>query len=137
MQLVVGITLAWIALVDLRSHRIPNRALAVLTLLALIYSVQSGFNWADQFLVAFSLLTVGIGFWRFLNLGMGDVKLLVIMALLLIPATLDSYYLFTTLFAMIALMHILVQALISRSFSQPLPLAPSLVLAFISLHYLK
>ena len=137
MQLAVGMTLAWIAVVDLRSHRIPNRALKVLTLLSVIYSVRSGFIWVDQFLVAFCLLIVGIGFWRFLNLGMGDVKLLVIMALLLIPATLGTYYLFTTLFSMIALMHLLAQALIFRSFSQPLPLAPSLVMAFISLHYLK
>ncbi len=137
MQLAVGVTLGWIAIVDLRSHRIPNRALALLMLLSVIYPVRSGFIWVDQFLAAFFLLIVGICFWRFLNLGMGDVKLLVIMSLLLIPATLDSYYLFTTLFSVIALIHLLTQALIFRSFSQPLPLAPSLVLAFISLHYLK
>lgn len=137
MQLVVGITLAWIALVDLRFHRIPNRALAMLTLLSLILSNGSSFIWVDQFLVAFTLLIAGIGFWRFLNLGMGDVKLIFIMALLLIPATFDSYYLFTTLFSMIALMHLLAQALIFRSFSLPLPLAPSLVLAYTLLLYLK
>ena len=137
MQLAVGITLVWIALVDLRSHRIPNRALAVLILLSLIYSARSGFVWVDQFFLAFTVLFVGISFWRFLDLGMGDVKLLVIMALLLIPASLDSYYLFTTLFSMIALVHLLVQALILRTFSRPLPLAPSLVSAFIWLHCLK
>jgi Flp pilus assembly protein protease CpaA len=137
MQLVVGITLAWIALVDLRSHRIPNRALAVLTLLSVIYSARNGFIWVDQILVAFILLIAGIGLWRFLNLGMGDVKLIFAMALLLIPATFDSYYRFMTLFSMIALLHLLAQALIFRSFSKPLPLAPSLVLAYIFLLYLK
>lgn len=137
MQLGVGITLAWIALADLRFHRIPNRALVVLTLLTLILSNGSGFIWVDQFLVALILLIAGIGFWRFLNLGMGDVKLIFIMALLLIPATFDTYYRFTTLFSMIAMMHLLAQALTFRSFSPPLPLAPSLVLAYILLLYLK
>jgi Flp pilus assembly protein protease CpaA len=137
MQLAVGITLGWIALVDLRFHRIPNRALAVLILLSWILSNGRGFIWVDQILVAFILLIACISFWRFLNLGMGDVKLIFAMALLLIPASFDSYYLFTTLFSMIALLHLLAQALIFRSFSLPLPLAPSLVLAYILLLYLK
>lgn len=137
MQFLIATTLCWIAWSDLRSHRIPNRALILLLFSSLLTHAASVDIAFDRLLVAATALCIGIFLWRFCGLGMGDVKLISIMALLLIPATLHSYLFFATIFTISALIHLLAQALILRSFSQPLPLAPSIVLAYIWLLYLK
>jgi Flp pilus assembly protein protease CpaA len=137
MQFLIAITLCWIAWSDLRTHRIPNRALILLLLSSLLTHRASVDIVFDQFLVAATAFCIGLLLWRFFGLGMGDVKLISIMALLLIPATLDSYLFFATIFSIVSSIHLLAQALALRSFSQPLPLAPSIVLAYIWLLYLK
>lgn len=137
MFLILAPALTWIAISDLRFHRIPNRALVCLAMLSLIYSAQVGYIWQNQFLVACGALCGGLLLWRFSSLGMGDVKLLSLMALFLIPASVDSYCTFLAFFSIFALIHLVTQALILRSMRNPLPLAPSLVLAFIWLAYLK
>lgn len=137
MLLIIAPVLAWIAISDWQFHRIPNRALVLLSLPSFIYSTQSGFIWQNQILVACGALSGSLLLWRFSSLGMGDVKLLSLMALFLIPASVDSYYFFLTFFSIIALIHLVAQALILRSMRYPLPLAPSLMLAYIWLAYLK
>jgi Flp pilus assembly protein protease CpaA len=137
MQIFTFATLVWIGWFDLRTHRIPNSALIVLLLLSLFFQPHGSEIGEEQFLVAATALVVGILLWRFCGLGMGDVKLIFIVALVLMPASLDSYLFFTSVFWIIASIHLLAQALILRSISQPLPLAPSIVLAYISFVYLK
>jgi Flp pilus assembly protein protease CpaA len=137
MLVIVAPVLAWIAISDLHFHRIPNRALVLLSLPSFIYSTHSGYIWQNQILVACGALSGSLLLWRFSSLGMGDVKLLSLMALFLIPASVDSYCLFLTFFSIFALIHLVAQAQILRSMRYPLPLAPSLVLAYIWMAYLK
>ena len=137
MFLILAPALTWIALSDLRFHRIPNRALVCLAMLSVIYSTRVGYIWQNQFLVACGVLCGGLLLWRFSSLGMGDVKLIFLIALFLIPASVDSYFYFLTFFSIFSLIHLAAQALILRSLRCPLPLAPSLVLAYIWLAYLK
>lgn len=72
--------------------------------------------------------------WKFLGLGMGDVKLLGILSLLLIPVNLSSYQTFTFTFTFVAIIHVAISTKGRFICDQALPLAPSLTLATVLVH---
>lgn len=72
--------------------------------------------------------------WKFFGLGMGDVKLLGILSLLLIPVNVSSYQIFTFTFSFAAIIHVAISTKGRFTCDQALPLAPSLSLATVLVH---
>lgn len=134
MLLLILPSLIWMSASDLRSHRIPNRALIVLTCIALGNAIIEGHDWKSHvtaFLVIFVVATCG---WKFFDLGMGDVKLLGVLSLLLIPVNVSSYQIFTLTFTVAAIVHVAISTKGRFTCDQAIPLAPSLSLATVLVH---
>jgi Flp pilus assembly protein protease CpaA len=134
MLLLILPSLIWMSASDLRSHRIPNRALIVLTCISLCGTLINGHDWSSHvtaFLVIFVVATCG---WKFFGLGMGDVKLLGVLSLFLIPVNLSSYQIFTLAFAFAAIIHVAISSKGRFTCDQAIPLAPSLSLATVLVH---
>jgi Flp pilus assembly protein protease CpaA len=119
---------------DLKSHRIPNRALMVLVTIALGNILINGHDWNSHGLAFLIILFVAICGWKFFGLGMGDVKLLGVLALLLIPVNISSYQSFTLTFTFAAIIHLAISTKGGFLRDQALPLAPSLSLATVLVH---
>lgn len=123
------VTALWISgiyftAVDLRSHRIPNKALLVFSLGLLFFakaqSLQIHFTFALITLIVGTLLSI------FAGLGFGDVKLLTILSLFVVaPTRLDLVqFLFgLTIASAIALVFTAVRA---GKFQGSIPMAPSI-----------
>ena len=134
MLLLILPSLIWMSASDLRSHRIPNRALIVLTCIALGNALIKGHDWKSHvtaFLVIFVVATCG---WKFFDLGMGDVKLLGVLSLFLVPVNLTSYQIFTLTFTVAAIVHVAFSTKGRFISDQAFPLAPSLSLATVLVH---
>jgi Flp pilus assembly protein protease CpaA len=119
---------------DLKSHRIPNRALMVLVTIALGNILINGHDWNSHGLAFLAILVVAICGWKFFGLGMGDVKLLGVLALLLIPVNISSYQSFTLTFTFAAIIHLAISTKGGFLHDHALPLAPSLSLATVLVH---
>jgi Flp pilus assembly protein protease CpaA len=119
---------------DLKSHRIPNRALMVLITVALGNILINGHDWNSHGLAFLIILFVAICGWKFFGLGMGDVKLLGVLALLLIPVNISSYQSFTLTFTFAAIIHLAISTKGGFLRDHALPLAPSLSLATVLVH---
>jgi Flp pilus assembly protein protease CpaA len=119
---------------DLKSHRIPNRALMVLVTIALGNALVNGHDWNSHVLAFLIILVVSTCGWKFFGLGMGDVKLLGVLALLLIPVNISSYQSFTITFTFAAVIHLAISIKGGYLRDQALPLAPSLSLATVMVH---
>lgn len=134
MLLLILPSLIWMSASDLKSHRIPNKALIVLICIALGNALINGHDWRSHvtaFLIIFVVTTFG---WKFFGLGMGDVKLLGVLSLLLIPVNLSSYQIFTLTFAFAAIVHAAISSKGRFICDQAIPLAPSLSLATVLVH---
>ena len=79
------------------------------------------------------LIVATIG-WKYIGLGMGDVKLLGLISLLLIPVNSLSYQTFTLTFTFATIIHIAISTKGRFTCDQALPLAPSLSLATVLVH---
>ena len=126
MQCVVVIILAWISLVDLRTHRITNRAVMVLAIVSLATTAVNSFTYRDHFYMTMIVLLVAIFLSVFCGLGMGDVKLLGVLAMLVLPPQAATYMIFLFTVAVTAMAHAI---FLSRGdFRRPLqiPLAPAI-----------
>lgn len=121
--------LIWISLSDLKTHRIPNSSLFVISLVSLLFFDHRVEIWVDRGVVAAIVLFLALGAWRFFGLGMGDVKLLVIAALLILPTEVSSYQIFALTFAIAAIAHLSLatRGQIMRVIS--LPLGPAISVA--------
>jgi Flp pilus assembly protein protease CpaA len=119
---------------DLKSHRIPNRALMVLVTIALGNIQINGHDWNSHGLAFLIILFVAICGWKFFGLGMGDVKLLGVLALLLIPVNISSYQSFTLTFTFAAIIQLAISTKGGFLRDHALPLAPSLSLATVLVH---
>lgn len=122
------------ALSDLRSHRIPNRALIILTGIALGNALINGHDWNSHVMASVMILVAATFGWKFFGLGMGDVKLLGILSLLLIPVNVSSYQIFTFTFTLAAIVHAAISTKGRFTCDQAIPLAPSLSLATVLVH---
>jgi Flp pilus assembly protein protease CpaA len=119
---------------DLRSHRIPNKALIVLAFIGLGNALINGHDWNSHVMASVIVLIAATIGWKFLGLGMGDVKLLGLISLLLIPVNSFSYQTFTLTFTFATIIHMAISTKGRFICDQALPLAPSLSLATVLVH---
>ena len=127
MQIVVLPILVWIALVDLRTHRITNRAVILLAITSLAATDLKSYTFRDHIYMVIIVLSVAIFLSIFCGLGMGDVKLLGVLAISVLPSQADIYMIFLVTVAVTASAHAL---LISRGDlrkSLQIPLAPAIL----------
>lgn len=128
--------LLWLTFRDIKSHRIPNNGLLLLFLISLAYAVTQEHPW-HQHLVATGFVLIASGFaYRFLGLGMGDIKFLIILMLLVIPTGVPSYYWFFGCFSLAALFHVIVSTRCDLTRNISIPLAPSLSIATVLVLFL-
>jgi Flp pilus assembly protein protease CpaA len=127
MQIVVLPILAWIALVDLRTHRIPNRALSILGITSLITMDVRSFTFRDHFYMTVIVLSLAIFLSIFCGLGMGDVKLLGVLAVFVLPSQAATYMIFLLTVAVSASAHALFLSRGDLRKSLQIPLAPAIL----------
>jgi Flp pilus assembly protein protease CpaA len=126
MQCVVVLILAWISLVDLRTHRITNKAVMVLAIASLATTAANSFTYRDHFFMAIIVLLVAILLSVFCGLGMGDVKLLGVLAMLVLPPQAATYKIFLFTIAVTAMAHAIFLSQGDFRRSLQIPLAPAI-----------
>jgi len=115
----LALLLLIISLIDLLSHRIPNKLLYILSILAL-YENALTFNLMGAFCAAI----IGALALQLADIGAGDVKLFFIVALLVIPQGEMLAYL--SGISISALLLLVVHFLVMRSFTGRIAFAPAL-----------
>ena len=126
MQIVVLPILSWIALVDIRSHRIPNRAVVILAIVSLVTTDVRSFTFREHFYMTMIVLSVAIFLSIFCGLGMGDVKLLGVLAIFVLPSQANTYMIFLVTVAVTASAHELFLSRGDLRKSLQIPLAPAI-----------
>lgn len=128
MQPLVLAILGWIALTDARTHRIPNRQLCILGITALVTTNFESYSLRSHLHISLIVISIAIFLSYFCGLGMGDVKLLAVLALLVLPPDFAKYQIFLSVVTLTALAH---SIFISRGDfrkSVQVPLAPAIFL---------
>ena len=108
-----------IAIFDLKFHRIPNIAVALVVILDLAIGAAPNNLSILLFLVPASVLA-----WRYLKIGGGDIKLFGAMLVFVLPSELLSDYVFSFLLCAIALM--LIYIVRGATLRIAIPLAPAI-----------
>lgn len=121
----IGITL-YISISDIRFHRIPNISLLFL-IIALLYSMHQ-ISAVKIVLILNFIWILGI----FSKVGMGDLKLLTILVVLQGEVVIDSRT--WTLFTVITLASIIIHRLVEKSLKGDIPLAPAILVPFVSIY---
>jgi Flp pilus assembly protein protease CpaA len=106
----------------------------VLVTITLGNALINGHDWNSHGLAFLAILVVATYGWKFFGLGMGDVNLLGVLSLLLIPVNLSSYQIFTLTFIFGAIVHVAISTKGRCTCDQAVPLAPSLSLATVVVH---
>ena len=103
MASLVGL-LAWAAIADYRTYLIPNRVSLAIAALYPVYVLtrHGNVDWQGAFIVASTLLVIGVLLFRFRIVGGGDIKLLTATALWMGPGEILAF-LFITAIAGLAL----------------------------------
>jgi len=117
----------WIALVDVRTHRITNKSVLLLAIISLITLDTSHSNLGSQAFASLVVLILTLVLALFCGLGMGDVKLIAVLALFVLPPHAASYQIFIFSVSLSALIYALC---ISRGELRTLiqiPLAPAIM----------
>lgn len=131
MTLFLILILAYISVVDFSSHRIPNRALVLLAVISFLRPEFRLLNWKNQFSFFLTILLTLLIFYLIFNLGMGDVKMMMVLSLTVIPAELSLYRNFLCGFLTASSIHILWQCNRGLRKNPDIPLAPSISIATI------
>ena len=108
-----------IAIFDLKFHRIPNIAVALVVILDLAIGAAPNNLSILLFLVPASVLA-----WRYLKIGGGDIKLFGAMLVFVLPRELLSDYVFSFLLCALALM--LIYFVRGATLKIAIPLAPAI-----------
>lgn len=108
-----------IAIFDLKFHRIPNSAVALVVILDLAIGAAPNNLSILLYLVPASVLA-----WRYLKIGGGDIKLFGAMLVFVLPSELLSDYVFSFLLCAIALM--LIYIVRGATLKIAIPLAPAI-----------
>jgi len=135
-MLVISI-LAYIALIDLRTHRIPNREVLVLSIVSLASVIASGYSFRSHFLPTLIVLVLSGLLSVFCGLGMGDVKLLGVLAIFVLPPETASYKNFLFTVAITATVHAIFLSRGDLRRSLQIPLAPAILCGTIATLILK
>jgi len=115
----MALLLIAIAIFDLKFHRIPNIAVALVVILDLAIGAAPNNLSILLFLVPASVLA-----WRYLKIGGGDIKLFGAMLVFVLPSELLSDYVFSFLLCAIALM--LIYIVRGATLKIAIPLAPAI-----------
>jgi len=122
--LTIGVALAWS---DLRTRRIPNKGIALFTLA----SVATYIFKPSQFLVAavcailFAILLFPISLLRHKGLGGGDIKLIIVLALLLGRGS--NIVTMLTLASILAAVHLIIDWVRLQTRPKSIAFAPALI----------
>lgn len=136
MVLLISPILIWLSFRDIQSHRIPNNGLLLLFSVSLSFVLFRGHPWPQHCVATGILLITSALAYLFLGLGMGDIKFLIILTLLVIPANPTSYYWFFGSFSLATLFHVIVSTRCNLSHDISIPLAPSLSVATVFVLFL-
>jgi Flp pilus assembly protein protease CpaA len=128
--------LIWLSYRDIKSHRISNNGLLLLFSISFVYAVAEGHPWHQHFAATGFVLIASSFAYIFLGLGMGDIKFLIILTLLVIPAGSIIYYWFFGCFSLAALFHMIVSTRCDLTRNISIPLAPSLSIATVFVLFL-
>lgn len=131
MSWLIALILLYISFVDLKFHRIPNVALLLLAPLAALHAIASKTHWSAQFMPTVILFLLLLILWYFFDLGMGDVKLLTLLSLSIIPGEKEAYLIFLSIFSVATLIHLAALKFTSPTWNSRIPLAPSISIATI------
>jgi Flp pilus assembly protein protease CpaA len=115
----MALLLIAIAIFDLKFHRIPNVAVALVVLLDLALGLSPNSFFLLLFLIPASFLA-----WRYLKIGGGDIKLLGAMLVFVLPRESLSDYAFYFFLCAIALM--LIYVVRGATLKIAIPLAPAI-----------
>ena len=126
MHLLLLPILGWIAVVDARTHRISNKAVAALAVTGLATVDAQNFDVGRQLKAAMIVLVIGLLLSIFCGVGMGDVKLIVVLALFLLPPELATYQRFSLIVCLFAFAYALYLSRGKIRQSVKIPLAPAI-----------
>ncbi len=115
----MALLLIAIAIFDLKFHRIPNVAVALVVLLDLALGLSP-----NSFSLLLFLFPAGFLAWRYLKIGGGDIKLLGAMLVFVLPRESLSDYAFYFFLCAIALM--LIYVVRGATLKIAIPLAPAI-----------
>jgi Flp pilus assembly protein protease CpaA len=108
-----------IAIFDIKFHRIPNIAVALVVVLDLVLS-----STPNNFSILLSIIPASVLAWSYLKIGGGDIKLFGAMLVFVIPRESLSDYTFNFLLCTIFL--ILIYILRGATLKIAIPLAPAI-----------
>ena len=135
MQPLVLAILGWIALTDARTHRIPNRELLILVIASLVTLNFEDHSVRNQSIISIVVISVAIFLSYFCGLGMGDVKLLAVLTIFVLPPYFASYQIFLSVVTLTALAYSIIISRGDFRKSVQVPLAPAIFLGtLIALH---
>lgn len=126
MHLLLLPILGWIAVTDARTHRIPNKAVAALVVTGLATIDVQNFDFGRQLKAAMIVLVIGLLLSIFCGVGMGDVKLILVLALFLLPPELAIYQRFSIMVCLFAFAYALYLSRGKIRHSVKIPLAPAI-----------
>ena len=126
MHLLLLPILGWIAVIDARTHRISNKAVAALAVAGLATVDIQNFDVGRQLKAAMFVLVIGLLLSIFCGVGMGDVKLIVVLALFLLPPELATYQRFSLVVCLFAFAYALYLSRGKIRQSLKIPLAPAI-----------
>jgi len=127
MSLLLVSILGWIAYVDARTHRISNRSVLLLTGISLFTLDASQFSVRSQTSTAVVVFFFALFLAHFFGLGMGDVKLVAVLALFVLPPHVASYQIFIFSVSFSAFIYALCYSRGELRKLIQIPLAPSIV----------
>jgi Flp pilus assembly protein protease CpaA len=127
MLIVVLILLSRIALVDAKTHRIPNRQVFILSIAAYFAAVAEGYSFQGHLMASLIVLFFSGLLSTFCGLGLGDVKLMGVLAMFVLPAEVSTYKIFLVIVAITAVLHAVFLSRGNLRKSLQIPLAPAIL----------
>ena len=137
MVIIVLSVLSWIALIDARTHRIPNRQVFILSIAAFFAAAAEGHSFQKHLNAALIVLFFAGLLSIFCGLGLGDVKLMGVLAMFVLPSQASTYkiFLFTVAITAMAYAVFLSQGDLRKSLQ--IPLAPAILCGTIATLFAK
>ena len=128
MHFLVLLILGWIALTDARTHRIPNRELVILVMASVVTLSFEDYSVRNHLHISIVVIFIAIVLSFFCGLGMGDVKLLAVLAFFVRPPYFASYQIFLSVVTLTALAYSIIISRGDFVKSVQVPLAPAIFL---------
>jgi Flp pilus assembly protein protease CpaA len=137
MMIVVLLVLSWIALIDARTHRIPNRQVFILSIASFFAASMGEYSFQDHLVATLIVLLFAGLLSIFCGLGPGDVKLLGVLAMFVLPARASTYKIFLFTIAITAMVHAIFLSRGNLRKSLQIPLAPAILCGTIAALFAK